>query len=348
MPGLSVLMPTAGGSPEEPGTARYWHAAEDGAVVCELCPHHCRIAEGRFGLCKVRQCVAGALELPYFGQVSALAMDPIEKKPLFHFMPGSMVFSAGFVGCNMRCPFCQNWQISQTLPPELESYTPRSLAAAALESGCPSIAYTYSEPCVHFEFVLAAMAAARTVGLKNVLVTNGCLESSPARELLSLTDAVNVDLKSWSDEAYANSLGGDRNSVLEFIRIAFSLCRLEVTTLVVPGISDSREGIGGIAGFLSSLSADIPLHISAYHPDWKYEASPNEPKLLGEIVGLAKERLRYVYLGNVAGIGADTRCPSCGSTAISRRGYRIAKKGIRGTGPFAACAACGYPLPIFL
>jgi pyruvate formate lyase activating enzyme len=332
--------------PAEPKLARYWHAEGGLAVVCELCPHGCRIAPGRSGLCKARRNEGGSLALPYYGLVSSLAVDPIEKKPLHHFLPGSSVFSAGFVGCNMRCPFCQNWQISQELPAELEALEPKALVAAALRSGSPSIAYTYSEPGIHFEFLLAAMAAARGAGLKNVLVTNGCLMGDPARELLGLTDAANVDLKSWSPEAYATVLGGDRDAVLEFIRIASSLCLLEVTTLVVPGLSDSREGMASIAGFLASLSPDIPLHLSAYHPAWKEEAAPVPPSAIRELAGIAQGKLRYVYVGNIAGIDSNTLCPSCGATVISRRGYRIDASGMRKSGSAASCASCGSALPI--
>jgi pyruvate formate lyase activating enzyme len=332
-------------------SAEYWHAEGAGIVACELCPHACRIAEGRSGLCKVRRNVGGSLALPYYGLISSLAVDPIEKKPLHHFLPGSSVFSAGFVGCNMRCPFCQNWRISQELPAELEAYSPEAyspeaLVEAALKSGSPSIAYTYSEPGVHFEFVLAAMAASRAAGLKNVLVTNGCLMIGPARELLALTDAVNVDLKTWSPDAYVETLGGDRDTVLEFIRAASSLCRLEVTTLVVPGLSDSREGISEIAGFLASLSPDIPLHLSAYHPAWKSSSSPSSPDLLAELAGLARDKLRYVYIGNISGIEADTICPDCGATVIRRRGYKTDQAGMRKADSAASCARCGFLLPI--
>jgi pyruvate formate lyase activating enzyme len=334
--------------PPLPIGARYWHAEGDGSLVCELCPHGCRIAEGHRGICKARHNVGGTLALPYFGLVSSLAVDPIEKKPLHHFLPGSAVFSAGFVGCNMRCPFCQNWQISQELPAELETFTPETLVDAARRSGAPSIAYTYSEPSIHFEFVRATMEAARSAGLKNVLVTNGCLEPEPARELLALTDAANVDLKTWSPDAYAKILGGDRDAVLEFIRIAASLCHLEVTTLVVPALSDSREGIAGIAQFLASLSPDIPLHLSAYHPAWKHSSPPSSTDLLADLSRIARESLRYVYLGNVAEISSDTVCPSCGAKVIARRGYRIDAAGMRKNGSLASCASCGYSLPIII
>jgi pyruvate formate lyase activating enzyme len=328
--------------------AAYWHAEPDGSVVCELCPHGCRIAQGKSGLCRARRNEGGNLALPYYGLVSSLAVDPIEKKPLHHFMPGSSVFSAGFVGCNMRCPFCQNWQISQELPTELEALTPDALVGAALRSGSPSIAYTYSEPCIHFEFVLAAMSAARKAGLKNVLVTNGCLNPEPARELLELTDAVNVDLKTWSTESYAKTLGGDRDTVLEFIRIASSLSSLEVTTLVVPSISDSREGIAAISEFLASLSIDLPLHLSAYHPAWRHAVPPVPPELVSELRDVARARLRFAYIGNLAGVGCDTICPNCGATVVSRSGYRIGLSGMHSNGSSATCAACGTKLPIII
>jgi pyruvate formate lyase activating enzyme len=327
-------------------SAAYWQAGPEDSIVCGLCPHGCRIARGKSGLCRARRNEGGSMTLPYYGLVSSLAVDPIEKKPLHHFLPGSSVFSAGFVGCNMRCPFCQNWRISQELPTELEALTPEALVGEALRSGCPSIAYTYSEPSIHVEFLLAAMSAARKVGLKNVLVTNGCVNPEPARELLRLTDAANVDLKTWSTESYAKTLGGDRDAVLEFIRIASSLCSLEVTTLVVPQISDSREGIAAIAEFLASLSPDIPLHLSAYHPAWRHAAPASSAEGVSELAAVARARLRFTYIGNLAGIDSDTICPNCGATVVSRKGYRIGLAGMRAKGSAATCAACGTALPI--
>jgi pyruvate formate lyase activating enzyme len=328
--------------------AAYWRPDASGSIRCELCPHGCRIAEGRTGLCKARSNKGGSMSLPYYGLVSSLGVDPIEKKPLFHFLPGSAVFSVGFVGCNMRCPFCQNWQISQEIPEPLERFSPETLVKAALRSGTPSIAYTYSEPTVHFEFVLASMAAARQAGLRNVLVTNGCLESGPARELLQLTDAVNVDLKTWSEEGYERVLGGRRDTVLEFIRIAASLSHVEATTLVVPGLSDSIEGMRGISGFLAGLSKDIALHLSAYHPDWKYDAPSTRHGVLDELAACARGQLHYVYLGNIQGEASDTLCPGCGATVISRRGYRVESKALAASGSVGRCSACGIDLHIIV
>lgn len=331
----------------------YWRPAgsgaeESGAIDCELCPHRCRIAEGRVGLCKVRRNEGGSMSLPYCGAISALALDPIEKKPLHHFLPGSSVFSAGFVGCNLRCPFCQNWQISQVIPSEIEEYSPEELVKAAMDSGAPSIAYTYSEPCVHFEFVHATMAAARKAGLKNVLVTNGCLNAEPGRRLLELTDAANVDLKSWSASIYREKLGGERDAVLEFIRTAASLCLVEITTLVVPGYSDGEEEMVSLSSFISSVSDEIPLHLSAYHPAWKCKEPETriEPLLrLGEV---ARENLKYVYIGNVPGQGADTFCPGCGAKLIARQGYRTQVLGLGRGDSGAFCKQCNSPLHIIV
>ena len=328
--------------------AAYWRPDQSGAVRCELCPHRCRIPEGRYGLCKARTNRGGSMALTYYGQVSSMSVDPIEKKPLFHFLPGSVAFSVGFIGCNMRCPFCQNWQISQEIPEFLERYSPESLVKAALLAGVPSIAYTYSEPTVHFEFIQASMSAARTAGLKNVLVTNGCLESEPARELLALTDAANVDLKTWSADRYEKLLGGKRDRILDFIRIAASLCHVEATTLVVPGLSDSLEEMGHIADFLAGISKDLPLHLSAYHPDWKYDAPSTRRENLESLARRARERLSFVYLGNVHGGGSDTLCPGCGAIVVARKGYHVESKALAVSGSTGRCAACGTSLHIIV
>ena len=333
---------------KDEGRALHWEGREDGRVACYLCPHRCLLAPGKAGLCKVRRNEGGTLVLPYYGAISSLAIDPIEKKPLHHFLPGSAVFSAGFLGCNLHCPFCQNWEISQGVDVPARRMSPEGLVEAAQASRCPSIAYTYSEPLVHFEFVLESMRLAREAGLRNVLVTNGCIEAQPARELLALTDATNVDLKCWAADAYRAELGGDLAAVIDFLRIAAASCHLEVTTLVVPGLSDSPEGIGSISGFLAGLSPDIPLHLSAYRPAWRHRAQPTDTALLRSLALKAREKLRYVYVGNVIGEGADTHCPSCGALVVRRRGYDTDLSGLvtRPGGRLGACAACSAELPI--
>jgi pyruvate formate lyase activating enzyme len=344
-----------GGRDLGPGTglAAYQSPLGDGRLRCELCPHRCTLSEGATGLCRVRRNEGGRLSLPFWGALSALALDPIEKKPLHHFKPGSAVLSAGFFGCNLRCPFCQNWEISQGVE-EAEITSPEALVAAALESGAPSLAFTYSEPTVHFEYILEVARLARAAGLATVLVTNGCLNEAPAREILPLMDAANVDLKCWSESLYRERLGGDRAAVLRFIELAAGTCELEVTTLVVPGISEDEEDMGEIAAFLAGIDRRIPLHLSAYHPDYRYREPPSPPELLLRLADRARRSLDYVYLGNLGDLPADTRCPACGALLVRRRGYQIDASGIEPAGErekasgFARCRACGAQTSIRL
>jgi pyruvate formate lyase activating enzyme len=343
-----------GASREVPRPADFWKPLDGGEVACLLCPHRCRLAPGRKGICKVRINEDGRLSHPFYGAISGAGMDPVEKKPLYHFMPGSKVFSIGFVGCNLRCPFCQNWDISQSTDSSVKQMKPSELVDAAERASSASIAYTYSEPSVHFEFVHDCMRAARAAGIRNILVTNGCLLPEPAAELLSLTDAANVDLKCWSAERYRKELGGDFDAVLSFIREASARCHLEVTTLVVPGLSDAAGDIAAIAGFLASLDPDIPLHLSAYHPAWRHRAPATDPDSILALAGIARRSLRYVYVGNVAGIEAETRCGGCGSLLVRRRGYTVSVPGITahqaeggdGRPSRASCSNCGIRVPI--
>jgi pyruvate formate lyase activating enzyme len=303
------------------------------------------------------------LDLPYYGLVTALALDPIEKKPLYHWRPGSKILSAGFAGCNLRCPFCQNWNISQIkdlrytisqstdVPGRLLSPAELVSAVRSADADVSAIAYTYSEPLVHAEFLLDAMAAARKQGIANVLVTNGCINSSSdetaAEEILSLTDAANIDLKCFNKKTYAEILGGDLATVLDFIRLAVKLdVHVEITTLVVPGLNDNDTEMDAAANFIAGLSPRIPWHLSAYHPDWKWDAPPTEPEKLSAAAERARKILAHVYTGNI-GEQNDTRCIHCGAALVKRRGYRIDTGGLlqREAGYF--CAHCGKSAPIF-
>ncbi len=348
--------------------AGHWEAIGDSKVRCKLCPHGCVLSPGASGLCRVRKNEQGRLTLPFFGLVSALSLDPMEKKPLYHFLPGTEVFSVGFFGCNLRCPFCQNWEISQRIDPASRRVSPEALVRAALESGAPSLAFTYSEPLVHFEFILEAARLARLEGLRTVLVTNGTLNEVPARELLPLIDAANIDLKCWSAETYERVLGGDLETVKRFIAVAAGLCRVEVTTLVVPGVSAADEAVESIASFLAGLDTSIPLHLSAYHPAYAYGEEATSPSCLLSLAELAAKRLKYVYTGNIAPAeGAarrfeDTACGACGAVLVRRRGYRVELSGLdagdsaapgvppdrRGGLRLARCAACGKPSPLVM
>jgi pyruvate formate lyase activating enzyme len=260
-------LPSEAGGVEKTGTVRRT------TVRCELCPHRCRIVEGKAGLCRVRSNRGGKPDLPFYGRVSALSVDPIEKKPLFHFRPGSSILSVGFVGCNLRCPFCQNWEISQSTDASTRELSPEYLVAEALAARSFGLAYTYSEPLVHFEYVLEAMKKAREAGLANVLVTNGCILEEPAREILALTDAANVDLKAYSADNYRRVLGGELESVTRFIEVAVELgVHVEATTLVVPGLNDGQKETDACIDFLSGVSQDLPWHLSAYRPEYRWKA----------------------------------------------------------------------------
>lgn len=273
----------------------YFLKLDRGRLQCRLCSHVCVLGEGEAGECRARMNVDGAMRLPFYGAISSIAFDPVEKKPLRRFLPGTRTFSVGFWHCTMRCPFCQNWQIAQPTDIEGEIMDPEALIDKALASGLPSISFTYSEPCLHIEFVKSCMSLAKRRGLKTILVTNGNLLEAPAKDILALTDATNVDLKCFSGPTYRRILGGDLELVKNFIRIAHSLCHLEVTSLLVPGVLDSADEIEGIASFLGSLSRDIPLHITAYHPAYRWIKPPLPKEEIDRIAAPATEHLKYVY-----------------------------------------------------
>jgi pyruvate formate lyase activating enzyme len=338
--------------------ALYFTAGGNDSIKCGLCSNSCVIPSGGTGCCGVRGNKNGKGLIPFYGYVTALAVDPIEKKPLYHFRPGSKILSAGFVGCNLKCPFCQNWHISQSPKNDSddialgEKMSPGDLVSAALHKGSNAIAYTYSEPLVHIEFLLDCMALARRHGIANVLVTNGCVNGEAAREVLSLTDAANIDLKCFSAETYSKALGGDLDTVIAFIRIALeNKVHVELTTLVVPGLNDSTDELDMCAAFIASHCANplcempaIPWHLSAYHPEYHWNAPATEPKFLLGIKKRVSKILPYVYAGNIPGEENATLCPNCGKPLIRRFGYNIEIKGLAGSAggkDFYRCADCG-------
>jgi len=275
-------------------------------VHCGLCPNNCVIQNGEFGACGVRGNKSGIGIIPFYGFISSLASDPIEKKPLYHFKPGTQILSLGFAGCNLRCPFCQNWHISQNTDISGKWMQPGEIISAALKYDSPSVAYTYSEPLVHFEYVLDCMVLARKHNIANVLVTNGCINKNTAEEILKLTDAANVDLKCFSSECYRKTLAcgikGSNllQSVCDFIKLCFDMkVHLEVTTLVVPDLNDTKEELDKIADFIVSVNKDIPLHLTAYHPDYRWNAPPTDPAFLRNAAKEAGKKLTYVHTGNI-------------------------------------------------
>ena len=282
--------------------AMYYERIEDSKVRCHLCPHNCVIIPGRVGVCRARKNVDGDLYSMNYGKITSLALDPIEKKPLHRFHPGSLILSAGTFGCNLKCSFCQNWSIAHGNPPTAD-IAPQELVSKALEflkDGNIGIAYTYNEPVIWYEFVYETAGLARKDGLVNVLVTNGFINQEPLRELLPYIDAMNIDLKGFTDQYYRNTCGGALDDVMKTIETASGKCHVEVTTLVVPGLNDSIREIEELSKWLSSISKYIPLHLSRYFPNYRMQDRPPTPvATLLQARDKAREYLEYVYLGNV-------------------------------------------------
>ncbi|MDR2305204.1 MAG: AmmeMemoRadiSam system radical SAM enzyme [Treponema sp.] len=330
--------------------SRFYSFTGTGIVGCSLCPWRCRLKEGMQGICKVRINHEGKLLLPFAGRITGSAVDPVEKKPLYHFRPGSQILSVGFSGCNLRCPFCQNWHISQSTDNEAPFVSPQELCRAALRSGNPQIAYTYSEPLVHIEYLLSCMEEARSRGIANVLVSNGTVLKEAAKEVLALTDAANIDIKCFSEDTYSRVLGGDLGTVLDFVRLAVEAgVHTEITTLIVPDLNDSEEELDALGDFIKGLSAGIPWHLSAYHPAWRYHGAATKAGRIISAAERAAEKLSFVYTGNIPHNPkrfSDTVCPGCGATLVSRSGFRADTSGLAFNNKQYTCVRCGKAAPI--
>jgi pyruvate formate lyase activating enzyme len=318
--------------------AEYYEKLAGGTVQCRLCPHECVIAEERTGRCRVRRNRAGTLYSEIYEQVTSVAMDPIEKKPLYHFHPGSQILSLGTRGCNFACSFCQNWTISQA-DAALSPLTAREAVQAAQREGSVGIAYTYNEPLIWFEFVLETAKLAREAGLANVLVTNGYTNPKPFDELLPYVDAINMDIKSIRPAFYRELCHGTLEPVLANAKASAPRSHLEVTNLVIPGHNDSDEEFRDLAAWIATeLGPHIPIHLSAYFPRYKLKAPPTPVETLERAYAVFAERLRYVYLGNCySEAGSATLCHNCRAKLITRRGYSIRVAGLKDN----LCASCG-------
>jgi len=308
--------------------AMHYEKVAGGVVCCFLCPHRCRISLGRVGNCGVRKNIDGKLYSINYARVSSWAMDPIEKKPLYHFHPGSLIFSVGSIGCNFRCRFCQNWQIAQSTDAPTQEVPPEELIwAAKRQAGNIGIAYTYNEPTVWYEYVLECAKLARQEGLKNVLVTNGFIEKKPLEELLPHIDAMNIDVKSFTESFYRELTFGSLAPVKQTVEIAQAKCHVEITTLLIPGLNDKDKEIEELARWLFSLRKDIPLHLTRYFPNYKLDIPPTPVDRIKKAREIARKYLDYVYTGNIADDeGSNTYCPSCGKILIERTGYRTYSK----------------------
>lgn len=322
--------------------AQWYKKIENNQVLCYLCPHRCRIKPGNNGICRVRYNREGKLYTKNFGKCSQPVLDPIEKKPLYHYYPGSLILSLGTFGCNFQCSFCQNWQLAHG-DPQLYQLEPKELAEMAeltQKQGSIGIAYTYSEPIVWLEFVKETAKLAHQKGLKNILVTNGFIELEPLKEVLPYLDAFNLDIKGFNQDFYRKTIKGD---YLPVLRTAEEIYRagkhLEITTLLIPGLNDGEQEIEGLAKWIAeNLGKEVPIHFSRYSPNYQLDLPPTPIERLKLAKEIGLKYLDYVYLGNVPGLrSSNTYCPNCGGLLIDRTGYQTELINLKGRN----CGYCG-------
>jgi len=335
----------------------YWHTLADGRVQCDLCPRFCKLHADQRGLCFVRQNLDGQIVMTSYGRSSGFAIDPIEKKPLNHFLPGTPIFSFGTAGCNLACKFCQNWDISKSREMDklMSIAAPETIAQTALNRGCSSVAYTYNDPVVFHEYAIDTAQACRELGLKSVGVTAGYVCAEPRAEFYQWMDAANVDLKAFSEDFYHKIAGGHLQAVLETLKYIKQETQvwLEITTLLIPGENDSEAELEALTQWVvENLGPDAPIHFTAFHPDWKMMDRPATPVaslLLARTIAL-KNGIRYAYVGNVHNKAADsTYCHACGQLLIGRDWYVLSEWNLDTTGNCrfcgTKCAGIFNPLP---
>lgn len=334
-PGFSASMP-----------ARYWHSIPDGRIECDLCPRACRLQDGQRGLCFVRARQGDQMVLTTWGRSSGFCVDPIEKKPLNHFFPGTPVLSFGTAGCNLSCRFCQNWDISKSREFDklADAASPERIAEAAVQLGCRSVAYTYNDPVIFLEYALDVAQACRERGVSSVAVTAGYVHAAPRREFFAGMDAANVDLKGFTESFYQKLCSASLAPVLDTLQylVHETRCWLEITTLLIPGENDGTVELEQLSRWVSQeLGPDVPLHFTAFHPDWKMldkSRTPHETLIRARTIARA-QGLRHVYTGNVNDPHRQsTWCPDCGTRLIGRDGYRITDWALDGNG---CCRECG-------
>lgn len=312
-------------------------------LECLLCPHYCKLAEGKTGICGVRKNTGKVIELITFGVISGFALDPIEKKPLYHFFPGKNILSVGSYGCNMRCDFCQNYGISQTIPRSIkQTMSPEQIVNEAIKARDNiGLAFTYNEPVIWFEYVRDTAKLAKKSGLQTALVSNGYVNSGPLNEITGFIDAFNIDLKAFNNDFYKKLTGAELEPVKQALKqISRSGKHLEITTLIIPGMNDSVEEMKLQSEWIAGeLGKNVPLHLSRYFPMYKRENPPPSEETLFHLYEIASERLDYVYLGNTHSDSClDTKCPSCKAVVTIRQGYSTSLMNLDTEG---RCTVCG-------
>ncbi|MEO8559461.1 MAG: AmmeMemoRadiSam system radical SAM enzyme [Rhodospirillales bacterium] len=337
--GLGIVHPT-----------RYWHALPDGRVQCDVCPRECKLNDGQRGLCFVRAAQGSQIVLASYGKSSGFCVDPVEKKPLNHFLPGTPILSFGTAGCNLACSFCQNWDISKSR--ELEklsaSASPQVIARAAAAVGCRSVAFTYNDPVIFHEYAIDIAQACHELGVKAVAVTAGYVNAAPRAEFYRYMDAANVDLKAFTEDFYWKITKGHLQPVLDTLKYLKHETKtwFEITTLLIPGENDSAGEIEAMTQWImENLGPHVPLHFTAFHPDYRMRDKTNTPHqtLIAARRIATKNGLRYVYVGNVNDLGRQsTYCACCGERLIGRDWHRLSEWQLDASG---ACLSCGTKLP---
>lgn len=335
-------------APDSPRPARWWHTGDDGRVHCDLCPRACTLKDGQRAFCFVRENVGGQMVLTTWGRSTGFCIDPIEKKPLAHFYPGTSVLSFGTAGCNLGCKFCQNWSISKSREVEdlSERASPEAIARAAQRAGCTSVAFTYNDPVIWAEYAIDTARACRALGLKTVAVTAGYISPDAREEFFRHFDAANIDLKAFTEDFYTRITASHLDPVLDTLRYVAreTACWLEVTNLVIPGHNDSPDEIARMVDWIASaLGAEVPVHFSAYHPDFKLAAPATPASTLRRARQQALAAgLRHVYTGNIHDPEGDTTsCTGCGDPLVVRDWYAILHYGLD---PRGCCPRCGTAL----
>ncbi len=329
--------------------ARWWHATGDGRIQCDLCPRDCKLNEGQRGMCFVRQRVGDRMVLTTYGRSSGFCIDPIEKKPLNHFYPGSSVLSFGTAGCNLACKFCQNWDISKSREMDrlVDQASPEAIARAAKDANATSVAFTYNDPTIFAEYAMDTADACHALGIRTVAVTAGYIYPEPRRDFYAKIDAANVDLKAFTDEFYRKVTASSIEPVKDTLRYLVRETNVwtEITTLLIPGLNDGDAELTALAEFVAGdLGLDVPVHFSAFHPDYKMTDIPATPvATLRHARAIAmRAGLRYVYTGNVHDREGDTTiCPTCAAPVIERDWYEILSAKL---GPGGTCAGCATPI----